>query len=488
MGEGADERFYIRTNGGGRRNFRLVTAPVADPRPENWIERIAHRDDVMLEDVEVFATHHVAHERDDGLSRLRVTTLADGAAHHIEFPEPAYEVSPDHNPEFATSSYRFRYQSLVTPPSVFDYDVAGRRSVLLKQMEVLGGYDPSRYRVERVHATAADGARIPISLVRRADTPRDGTSPLLLAGYGAYGISLPVMFSSSRLSLLDRGVAFAIAHIRGGGELGKRWHDDGRMLCKRNTFTDFIAAAEFLVKRGDTRPDRLVIEGGSAGGLLVGAVLNMRPDLFRAAVLRVPFVDVINTMLDETLPLTVGEFEEWGNPKILEQYEYIKTLLPVYEPGPQGLSRHPGPDLAQRQPGDVLGARQVRGQAAHAQDRRAPAALQDQSRRRARRRLGPLRPPARDRVRLRVRPDPARPRRPQSRRRPRPEPRPPTARRRAGLESAVSPRPALTRASRRRSPRRSGRARNRSSAGPGASPAKRARTAASWSRRMGLDR
>ena len=335
MGEGADELFYIRTNGGGRRNFRLVTAPVADPRPSSWIERIAHRDDVMLEDVEVFAAHHVAHERDDGLSRLRVTTLADGAAHHIEFPEPAYEVSPDHNPEFAASTYRFRYQSLVTPPSVFDYDVAGRRSVLLKQMEVLGGYDPSRYRVERVHATAADGARIPISLVRRADTPRDGTSPLLLAGYGAYGISLPVMFSSSRLSLLDRGVAFAIAHIRGGGELGKRWHDDGRMLCKRNTFTDFIAAAEFLVKRGDTRPDRLVIEGGSAGGLLVGAVLNMRPDLFRAAVLRVPFVDVINTMLDETLPLTVGEFEEWGNPKILEQYEYIKTYCPYTNLAPR---------------------------------------------------------------------------------------------------------------------------------------------------------
>ena len=335
MGDGADELFYIRTNGGGRRNFRLVTAPVADPRPSSWIERIAHRDDVMLEDVEVFAAHHVAHERDDGLSRLRVTTLADGAAHHIEFPEPAYEVSPDHNPEFAASSYRFRYQSLVTPPSVFDYDVAGRRSVLLKQMEVLGGYDPSRYRVERVHATAADGARIPISLVRRADTPRDGTSPLLLAGYGAYGISLPVMFSSSRLSLLDRGVAFAIAHIRGGGELGKRWHDDGRMLCKRNTFTDFIAAAEFLVKRGDTRPDRLVIEGGSAGGLLVGAVLNMRPDLFRAAVLRVPFVDVINTMLDETLPLTVGEFEEWGNPKILEQYEYIKSYCPYTNLAPK---------------------------------------------------------------------------------------------------------------------------------------------------------
>jgi len=335
MGAGAEERFYIRTNGGGRRNFRLVTAPVVDPRPERWVEEIAHRDDVMIEDIEVFATHHVAHERDEGLSRLRITALADGAAHHIEFPEPAYEVSSDHNPEFAVSTYRFRYQSFVTPPSVFDYDVASRRSSLLKQMEVLGGYDASRYRAERVHATAADGARIPISLVRRADAPRDGTGPLLLAGYGAYGISLPVMFSSSRLSLLDRGVAFAIAHIRGGGELGKRWHDDGRMMHKRNTFTDFIAAAEFLVKRGDTRPDRLVIEGGSAGGLLMGAVVNMRPELFRAAVLRVPFVDVINTMLDESLPLTVGEFEEWGNPKHREHYEYMKTYCPYTNLTPQ---------------------------------------------------------------------------------------------------------------------------------------------------------
>jgi oligopeptidase B len=377
MGEGADELFYIRTNGGGRRNFRLVTAPVADPRPSNWIERIAHRDDVMLEDVEVFAAHHVAHERDDGLSRLRVTTLADGAEHHIEFPEPAYEVSPDHNPSsrhprtgFATShssrplGVRLRRGGPALGPAQADGRARRLRSVAL----------PRRAR-------ACDGRRwrphphLPRPPGRHAARRHE---PLLLAGYGAYGISLPVMFSSARLSLLDRGVAFAIAHIRGGGELGKRWHDDGRMLCKRNTFTDFIAAAEFLVKRGDTRPDRLVIEGGSAGGLLVGAVLNMRPDLFRAAVLRVPFVDVINTMLDETLPLTVGEFEEWGKPKDPRAVRVHQDLLPVYEPRPQGLSRHPGPDLAQRQPGDVLGARQVRGQAAHAQDRRAPAALQDQ--------------------------------------------------------------------------------------------------------------
>ncbi len=323
-----DGVFYIRTNGGGRRNFRLVTAPVADPRPERWVEQIAHRDDVMLEDVEVFRSHVVVHERDDGLSRLRLTTLADGAVHHVEFPEPAYEVSGDHNPEFGANAYRFSYQSLITPPSIFDYDVATRRRVLLKQMDVLGGYDPARYRVERIHATAVDGARIPISLVCRADHPRDGSDPLVLVGYGAYGIALPVTFSSARLSLLDRGIAFAIAHIRGGGELGKRWHDAGRMLCKRNTFTDFIAAVEFLIARGDTRRDRLIIEGGSAGGLLIGAVLNMRPDLVRAAILRVPFVDVVNTMLDESLPLTVGEFEEWGNPKLREYYDYMKTYCP----------------------------------------------------------------------------------------------------------------------------------------------------------------
>jgi oligopeptidase B len=282
----------------------------------------------MLEDMDVFAEHYVVQERHEGLSRLRVTTLADGATHDIQFPEPAYDVSGQANAEFRTTTYRFSYQSLVTPLSVFDYDVIGRARTLLKQTQVLGGYDPSRYRTERLHATAPDGARVPISLVRRADAPRDGTSPMVLMGYGAYGIPLPVTFSSARLSLLDRGVAFAIAHVRGGGELGKRWHDGGRMLNKRNTFTDFIAAAESLGAGGYTAPDRLAIEGGSAGGLLIGAVLNMRPDLVTAAALRVPFVDVINTMLDESLPLTIGEFEEWGNPKIREHYEYMKTYCP----------------------------------------------------------------------------------------------------------------------------------------------------------------
>jgi oligopeptidase B len=320
------ETFFIRTNGGGLRNFRLVTAPVSDPA--QWTEVIPHRDDVMLEDLEVFADHYVVHERADGLARIRITDRATGTSHRVEFPEPTYDIAPEPNAEYVTRHYRFRYQSFVTPGSVYDYDIAARALVLLKRTEVLGGYDPSRYRSERLHATAPDGTRVPISLVAPVDAPRDGTSPLLLSGYGAYGHPYPVTFSSSRLSLLERGVSFAIAHVRGGGELGKRWHDEGRMLAKPNTFSDFIACAEHLVARGDCSPDRLVIEGGSAGGLLVGAVLNARPELFTAALMRVPFVDVINTMLDESLPLTVGEFEEWGNPRVREHDEVMKRYCP----------------------------------------------------------------------------------------------------------------------------------------------------------------
>jgi oligopeptidase B len=320
--------FYVRTNGGGQRNFRLVTAPVDDPRPERWSEVIPHRDDVMLDDVEVFAEHMVVHERKDGLARLHVTDFASGDTHHIAFPEPAYEVESESNAEFGASAYRFRYESLITPPSVFDYEIRTRTRLLLKQTPVLGGYDPTRYRSERVYATAADGVRVPVSLVCQRETPRDGTAAMVLSGYGAYGAPYPVLFSSNRLSLLDRGVTVAIAHVRGGGEMGKRWHDAGRMMAKRNSFTDFIAAADFLVDEGYAARDILAIEGGSAGGLLMGAVLNLRPDLCRAAVLRVPFVDVINTMLDESLPLTVGEFEEWGNPKVPEHYAYMKTYCP----------------------------------------------------------------------------------------------------------------------------------------------------------------
>ncbi|MGH7300054.1 MAG: S9 family peptidase [Candidatus Rokuibacteriota bacterium] len=321
------EQLYIRTNAGGRRNFRLITAPVDDPRPERWREVLPHREDVMLDDVDVFAGHYVVHEREDGLTRLRVTDRASGDFHHVQFPETAYDIDPEPNLEFTTGFCRFRYQSFVTPASVYDYHVTTRQLTLRKRTEVLGDFDPTRYRSERLHATAPDGTRVPISLVYRL-TPPDGPRPCLLAGYGAYGISFPVTFASSRLSLLDRGIVYAVAHVRGGGEMGKAWHESGRMRHKANTFTDFIAAAEFLIARGDTAPDRLVIEGGSAGGLLVGAVLNLRPELFRAAVLRVPFVDVVNTMLDESLPLTVGEYEEWGDPRVREDYDRLKAYCP----------------------------------------------------------------------------------------------------------------------------------------------------------------
>ena len=321
------ELFYIVTNDRGR-NFRLVSAPVADPRPENWAEVIPHRDDVMLEDVDLFSRHSVIHEREGGFPRLRVVSFETGESRPVEFPEPAYSVFGTGNAEFDTDTFRFAYESLVTPDSVLDYDMNTQSRKLLKQEEVLGGYDPARYNSELVYATAADGTQLPISMVYRKDLRRSGPQPLLLTGYGAYGYASDVHFSSTRLSLLDRGVIFAIGHVRGGGEMGKRWHDQGRMLSKRNTFTDFIAVAERLIAGGYTAPDRLVIQGGSAGGLLMGAVVNLRPDLFKAIVAEVPFVDVINTMLDASLPLTTGEYEEWGNPQEREFFEYMLSYSP----------------------------------------------------------------------------------------------------------------------------------------------------------------
>ena len=321
------DRFYIRTNSGGR-NFRLVSAPVSDPRKENWQAVIPHRPSVMLAGMDFFAHHYVLLEREDGLPRLRVTDLRTGQSHRIEFPEPTYAAFPAQNPEFETATFRFSYQSLVTPPSVFDYDTEKRERKLLKQTEVLGGYDPAQYQSERIYATAADGTRIPISIVYKKGLKRDATAPLLLTGYGSYGFSFSPTFTSNRLSLLDRGVVFAIAHVRGGGEMGKAWHDQGRMMNKKNTFTDFIAAAEFLIAQKFTSKDRLVIQGGSAGGLLMGAVTNLRPDLFRAVVALVPFVDVINTMSDASLPLTVGEFEEWGHPQKKAEYDYMLSYSP----------------------------------------------------------------------------------------------------------------------------------------------------------------
>jgi oligopeptidase B len=321
------DSFYVRVNDAGR-NFRLVTAPVADPREANWRELVPHRADVMLEDVELFADHYVLVERADGLPRLVVVDFRTGAGRAIPFPEPVYTASRSVNREWDTPLFRYAYQSFVTPGSVYDYDVRTGESALLKRTEVLGGYDPSRYVSERVYATASDGTRIPISLVYRRGVPRDGSAPMLLTAYGSYGSPSSVTFNSNRLSLLDRGVVFALAHIRGGGEMGKAWHDQGRMDRKMNTFTDFIACAEYLIAERYASPRRLAIQGGSAGGLLMGAVTNLRPDLFRVVVANVPFVDVINTMLDASLPLTVTEFEEWGNPRIREQYEYIRRYSP----------------------------------------------------------------------------------------------------------------------------------------------------------------
>ena len=321
------DEFFITVNDTGR-NFRLVKAPVSNPSEANWTEVIPHRDDVMLQSAMLFRNHLVTYERAEGLPRIVIRDLRTNEAHAVSFPEPVYSAFLSGNAEFDTNVLRYAYQSFVTPSSVFDYDMDSREATLLKQQAVLGGYDASQYASERVWATARDGTRVPVSLVYRKDTPRDGSAPLLLYSYGSYGSSSNVGFSSNRLSLLDRGMIYALAHIRGGGDLGKAWHDAGRMQHKMNTFTDFIDVAEHLVENDYTSSERLVIEGGSAGGLLMGAVTNLRPDLFRAVIAHVPFVDVINTMLDETLPLTVGEFEEWGNPKIAEQYEWIAAYDP----------------------------------------------------------------------------------------------------------------------------------------------------------------
>ncbi|MBS1841409.1 MAG: S9 family peptidase [Acidobacteria bacterium] len=327
------DTFLIRTNSLGR-TFRLMSVGTSDARRENWRELIPNRPEVMLAGIASFRSHLAVYEREGGLPYIRLVSLGSSASslletsRRISFSEPAYNASLGVNPEFGQTHLRYEYQSFITPRSIYDYEVSTRESTLRKQQPVLGGYDPSLYVSQRLAATATDGAQIPISVVSRRSTPLDGSAPLLLYGYGSYGISIPVGFNSNRLSLLDRGVIFAIAHIRGGGELGKPWHDAGRMRNKRNTFTDFIAAAEFLIARKFTSQAKLVIEGGSAGGLLMGAVTNMRPDLFRIVISHVPFVDVLNTMLDASLPLTVGEYEEWGNPNLPGEYAYMKSYCP----------------------------------------------------------------------------------------------------------------------------------------------------------------
>jgi oligopeptidase B len=322
------DQFYIRTNDKGR-TFRLVTAPVSAPGKENWKELLPVRADVMLNDIDVFQDFYVLAERENGLPQITIINYASGEKKRITYPEPVYTAFVQVNREYKTNKLRYAYQSLVTPPSVFDYDVEKGTSTLLKQTEVPGGYEASKYQSERVWATAKDGVKVPVSIVYRKDLKKaDGSNPLYVYGYGSYGSILSVTFSSSRLSLLDRGVVMAYAHIRGGGDMGKPWHDAGRMMNKMNTFTDFIACTEHLVANKYGARDKIAIEGGSAGGLLMGAVTNLRPDLFKVVVSHVPFVDVMNTMLDASLPLTVPEYEEWGNPNEKAAYDYMLKYSP----------------------------------------------------------------------------------------------------------------------------------------------------------------
>ncbi len=326
---GEGDTFLILTNDDGAENFALMKAPAAAPGRDNWQVMIPHRPEVRLQDVDAFAGHITVWEREQALERIRVIHLAGGAEHVIEQPEPVYSLGGGANLEWDTATLRFSYTSLVTPPSSVQYDVATRSRVVVKRQTVLGGYEPQRFRTERLWATAPDGTQVPISLVSRDDVALDGSNPCLLYGYGAYEISIDPTFSSSRLGLLERGFVFAIAHVRGGGELGRRWYEEGKLRAKCNTFSDFIACAEHLIAAGYTGPDRLIIRGGSAGGLLMGAVTNMRPELWRAVVAEVPFVDVLTTMLDPSLPLTATEWEEWGNPiEDPDTYTTMKSYSP----------------------------------------------------------------------------------------------------------------------------------------------------------------
>jgi oligopeptidase B len=326
--------FYIHTNDAGI-NYRVVTAPVMDFAQKNWKELVPYRKTVRIEGIDLFKNHMVVRLREGGLSHLEIYDLRQTPAksHRVSFPETAYAVFPSSNAEFDTNVYRYTYTSFITPSSVYDYDLDSRKQTLLKRTEVLGGYDPAKYKVERFFVPAADGAQVPVSIVYRKDLNPKGKNPLLLYAYGSYGSSQSPTFSSNRFSLIDRGVVYALANIRGGGEMGKEWHEQGRMMSKKNTFTDFIAVAEYLEKEGYTSKDKLAIQGGSAGGLLMGAVVNMRPDLFKAVMAYVPFVDVMNTMLDPTLPLTTQEYIEWGNPNEKDAYFYMKSYDPYSNVG-----------------------------------------------------------------------------------------------------------------------------------------------------------
>lgn len=321
------DHFYIRTNAAAL-NFKLVKTPLTDTAETAWEEVIPHRADVLLESTECFDRFLVLEERENGLTQLRVRAWDGSADYRIDFGEPVYTVYTDTNPEFKTEKLRFTFSSFKTPNSVFEYNMTTRQKTLLKQQEVVGGHNPDDYITERIWAVAADGARVPISLIYQKGIEKNGGNPTLLYGYGSYGITMDPMFSSYRLSLINRGFVYAVAHIRGGQDLGRAWYENGKMLYKKNTFTDFVACAEHLIAENYTAPGHLFAMGGSAGGLLMGAVMNLRPDLFKGILAAVPFVDVVTTMLDESIPLTTGEFDEWGNPKNEEYYRYMLSYSP----------------------------------------------------------------------------------------------------------------------------------------------------------------
>lgn len=322
-----DEKFYIMTNDQAQ-NFKIMCVAAKDPDRENWEEFIPHRNEIVIENFDVFKDYLVIYERENGLEKINVVNINTQESYYIDFPEPAYTFWTGRNADFNSHLLRFTYTSLITPRSVFDYDMAARTCELKKEYEILGGYDRTHYVSERIFALAPDSTQVPISLVYRRGLKQDGSNPLYLEGYGAYGISSDAYFSTSRLSLLDRGFIYAIAHVRGGGEMGRSWYEQGKLLNKKNTFTDFISCAEHLISEQYTSSQKLVIYGGSAGGLLVGAVVNMRPNLFKIAIGDVPFVDLINTMLDPTLPLTMHEYDEWGDPGCKQYFDYMTSYSP----------------------------------------------------------------------------------------------------------------------------------------------------------------
>jgi oligopeptidase B len=319
--------FYIRSNKNAK-NFQILTASESSIGPTNWKVFVPHQTDVLVQGIDLFKNFAVVIEKSKALNGIRMLDFRTGQWHGMSFPEPVYSAFPAGNPEYDTHVFRYTYTSMITPASVFDYDMETQKATLLKQQEVLGGYDPTQYVSERAWATVRDGTKVPLSIVYKKGFHRDGTAPLFLYAYGSYGVGTPATFSSQRLSLLDRGMVYVIAHIRGGDEMGETWHDDGMLMKKKNTFYDFVDSAEYLINEKWTSQDRLVIQGGSAGGLLIGAVVNLRPDLFRAVHAAVPFVDVMNTMLDASLPLTVGEYLEWGNPNEQAAYDYMKSYSP----------------------------------------------------------------------------------------------------------------------------------------------------------------